>query len=121
MNDDLRAAQAKLASARDLWRMLGDRLRHMDEIVRSRRLEHDELIQLAHSRRSVQIAQDRAMDDARSWRRVVDRLEGRNPEPQGSVALARKRMAKPGYLTSTTGRSSGSIGLGRRGGISLGR
>jgi hypothetical protein len=120
MNDDLQAARAKLAGARDLWRIPGDRLRNMDEIVRSRRLEHDELIQLAYQRRSTQIAQDRAMDDARGWRRIVDRLEGR-PEPTRSVSLARKRMAMPGYLTSTTGRSVGSIRLGGRGSISLGR
>jgi hypothetical protein len=120
MYDDLNAARAKLAGARDLWRILGDRLRHMDEIARSRRLAHDEMVQLAHQFRSTQIARDWAMDDARGWRRIVDMLEGR-PEPKRAVALASKRMATPGYLTSTTGRSSGSISLSGRGSISLGR
>jgi hypothetical protein len=87
---------------------------------RSRRLEHDEMVQLAHQFRSTQIARDRAMDDARGWRRIVNRLKGR-AEPKGSINLARKRTAEPGYLTRTTGRSSGSIGLSGRGSISLGR
>jgi hypothetical protein len=119
-DDDLNAARAKLASARGLVRMYIDRTLHMNEIARSRRLEHGEMVQLAHQFRATQIARDRAMDDARGWRRIVDRLEGR-PEPKGSVSLARTRAAKPGYLTRTTGRSSGSIGLGGRGSVSLGR
>jgi hypothetical protein len=127
MNDDLNAARAKLASARDLVRILIDRTLHMNEIVRSRRLEHDELIQLAHAMRATLIARDRAMDDARGWRRIVDRLEGRNPGHKGSVSLSRRgdaavrlRMATPGYLTSghkgsiSLGRSAGSISLGRK-------
>jgi hypothetical protein len=105
MNDDLRVAKAKLASARQTWRILGDKLRSIHEAVRSRRLFDDEVIQLRYAYRSTSIARDRAWADVKGWRRIVDRLEGR-PEPQGSVALARKRMAKPGYLTSTTGRSS---------------
>jgi hypothetical protein len=121
MNDDLHAAQAKLDSARDLVRILCDRIYHMNQIARSRRLEHDEMVQLAHQFRSTQIAKDRAMDDARAWRRVIARLEGRDPDLKGPVALARKRMAQPGYLTRTTGRSVGSLGLGGRGSISLGR
>jgi hypothetical protein len=56
MNDDLSAARAKLASARDLVRILIDRTLHMNELVRSRRLEHDELVQLAHRFRATQIA-----------------------------------------------------------------
>jgi hypothetical protein len=120
MSDDLHAARAKLAGARDLVRILCDRIYHMNQIARSRRLEHDEMIQLAHQFRSTQIARDRAMDDARGWRRVVNRLEGR-PEPKAPISLTRKRMATPGYLTSTTGRSVGSVRLGGRGAISLGR
>jgi hypothetical protein len=123
MNDDLRAAQAKLAGARDLVRILCDRIYRMNEIVRSRRLEHDELIQLAHSMRATQIARDRAMDDARGWRRIVNMLEGRS-EPKGSVSLGRRsdavarlRTASPGYLTSG---HKGLVSLGR-GSISLGR
>lgn len=89
--------------------------------MRSRRLAHDEMVQLAYCARSTQVARDRAMDDARAWRRVVARLEGRDPDHRGPISLARKRMAKPGYLTHTTGRPSGSIGLGGRGAINLGR
>jgi hypothetical protein len=118
MNDDLQAARAKVREARDLRRILGDRLRHMDEISRSRRLEHDEMVQLAYAYRSTTVARDRAMEDARGWRRIVNRLEGR-AEPRGAISLARKRTTEPGYLTRTTGRSSGSIGLGGRGAISL--
>jgi hypothetical protein len=58
------------------------------------------------------------MDDARAWRRVIARLEGRDPDLKGSVALARKRMARPGYLTSG---HKGSVSLGGRGAISLSR
>jgi hypothetical protein len=75
---DLQAAKARLAGARDLWRILGDRLHHMDEIARSRRLEHDEMIQLAHSRRSASIARDRAWDDVQGWRRIVNQLSGQS-------------------------------------------
>jgi hypothetical protein len=124
MNDDLSAARAKLAGARDLWRMLGDRLRHMDAIARSKRLEHDEMIQLAYQYRSVQVAQGRAMDDARSWRRVIARLEGRDPELQGPLSRARKRMATPGYLYRSSGsisRSSGPVRLSHHGAIHLDR
>jgi hypothetical protein len=92
---------------------------------RSRRLEHDEMVQLAHQFRSTQIARDRAMDDARGWRRIVARLEG-HPEPKRSISLGRRgdaavrlRMATPGYLTS---RHKGSVSLGRSAGsISPGR
>jgi hypothetical protein len=121
MNDDLNAARAKLAGARDLVRILIDRTIHMNQIARSRRLEHDEMVQLAYQYRSVQVAKDRAMDDARAWRRVIARLEGRNPDLKGPITRARRRMATPGYLISTPGRSSGSIRLGGRGSISLGR
>jgi hypothetical protein len=123
MNDDLSAARAQLASARETWHILGDKLRHMDALARSKRLEHDEMIQLAYQYRSVQVAQGRAMDDAKSWRRVVARLEGRDPD-RGPVALAHKRTSSPGYLASTTGpisRPVGPISLRSRGSINLGR
>jgi hypothetical protein len=107
MNDDLSAARAKLAGARDLVRILCDRIYHMNEMVRSRRLEHDELVQLAYQFRSTQVAKDRAMDDARAWRRVIDRLEGRDPDSQEPSIRVRRRMAQPGYLARTTDRSVG--------------
>ena len=122
--NDLQAAKAKVRGAWDLWRMLGGKMDRMNEMVRSRRLERDELIQLAYSMRSVQIARDRAMDDAKAWRRIVDRLEGRDPDSQGPIGRARKRMATPGYLSRSSGpisRPVGSIRLGGRGSISLGR
>jgi hypothetical protein len=112
MNDDLRAAQAKLAGARDLVRILCDRIVYMNQIARSRRLEHDEMIQLAHQFRATQIARDRAMDDARGWGRIVARLEER-PAPKGPIRLDRGAVS--------LGRSSGSVSLGGRGSIHLGR
>jgi hypothetical protein len=121
MNDDLSAAKAKVRAAWDLWRILGGKMDRMNEMVRSRRLEHDELLQLSYSMRSVQVARERALDDVKGWRRIVDRLEGRDPDPKGSIS---RRMATPGYLNSTTSRPSGykgSISLGGRGSISLGR
>jgi hypothetical protein len=87
MASDLSVAQAKIREARDLWRILGDRLHHMDEIARSRRLEHDEMIQLAHAWRSARVARDRAWDDVLGWRRIVDRLEGRDPDRKTSISL----------------------------------
>jgi hypothetical protein len=119
--NDLQAAKAQLASARQTWRILGDKLRNMDEAVRSRRLFDDEVIQLRYAYRSASIARDRAWADVKGWRRIVDRLEGRDPDPKGSIS---RRMATPGYLNSTTSRPSGykgSISLGGRGSISLGR
>jgi hypothetical protein len=86
------------------------------------------MIQLAHQFRSTQVARDRAMDDARGWRRIVNMLEGRS-ELKGSISLSRRgdvvarlRTASPGYLTSghkgsvSLGRGSGSISLGRTAG-----
>jgi hypothetical protein len=125
MNDDLRAAKARLASARGWVRMYSDRTIHMNELARSRRLEHDEMIQLAHQFRATQVARNRAVDDAQGWRRIVNILEGRNPEHKGSVSLTRTRAAKPGYLASghkgSVSLSRESVSLGHRGSISLSR
>jgi hypothetical protein len=127
MNDDLHAAQAKVVEARTLVRILSDRIYHMNQIVRSRRLEHDELIQLAHCLRSTEVARDRAMDDARGWRRIVDRLEG-HPGHKGSISLSRGSVSlgrgsvSLGRGSVCLGRSSGSVSLGRSSGsVSLGR
>jgi hypothetical protein len=85
--NDLQAAKAQLASARQTWRILGDKLRNMDEAVRSRRLFDDEVIQLRYAYRSASIARDRAWADVKGWRRIVDRLEGRDPDRETSISL----------------------------------
>lgn len=113
IHEDIHTARAKVREAWDLWRIYGDKISRMNAMVASRRLYPDELTQLAYPQRAVQIARDRALDDARGWRRIVERLEGQNPGQRGSISL------RPGPVTPS--RPIGSVSLGGRGAISLGR
>ena len=95
--------------------------------MRSRRLEHDELVQARYSLASLERRRDNVRADWLSWKRVADRLEqasetaGRASRgfvslaasPRGSVSLAgntrklhdalRTRAAGGSYLTRALG------------------
>jgi hypothetical protein len=111
VHNDIAAAKAKVREAWDLWRILGGKIDQMNAMVASRRLYPDELTQLAYRMRAVEIARDRALDDARGWRRIVDRLEGQNPGQRGSISLRPSSVAPS--------RPVGPIRLSGRGAISL--
>ena len=117
-HDDLHVARAKVAEARVLARILSDRIYNMRQIARTGRLYPDELTQLAYNLRSTEVARDRAMDDARGWRRIVDMLEDHSRHKgsislgRGSVSLGRGSISL-GRGSVSLGRSSGSVSLGR--------
>ena len=117
-HDDLHVARAKVAEARVLARILSDRIYNMRQIARTGRLYPDELTQLAYNLRSTEVARDRAMDDARGWRRIVDMLEDHSRHKgsislgRGSVSLGRGSVSL-GRGSVSLGRSSGSVSLGR--------
>ena len=110
-----------------LARILSDRIYNMRQIARTGRLYPDELTQLAYNLRSTEVARDRAMDDARGWRRIVDMLEDHSRHKgsislgRGSVSLGRGSVSL-GRGSISLGRTSGSVSLGRSSGsVSLGR
>ena len=117
-HDDLHVARAKVAEAQVLARILSDRIYNMRQIARTGRLYPDELTQLAYNLRSTEVARDRAMDDARGWRRIVDMLEDHSRHKgsislgRGSVSLGRGSVSL-GRGSVSLGRSSGSVSLGR--------
>ena len=117
-HDDLHVARAKVAEARVLARILSDRIYNMRQIARTGRLYPDELTQLAYNLRSTEVARDRAMDDARGWRRIVDMLEDHSRHKgsislgRGSVSLGRGSVSL-GRGSISLGRTSGSVSLGR--------
>ena len=115
-HDDLHVARAKVAEARVLARILSDRIYNMRQIARTGRLYPDELTQLAYNLRSTEVARDRAMDDARGWRRIVAMLEDHSRH-KGSISLGRGSVSL-GRGSVSLGRGSVSLG---RGSISLGR
>ena len=117
-HDDLHVARAKVAEARVLARILSDRISNMRQIGRTGRLYPDELTQLAYNLRSTEVARDRAMDDARGWRRIVDMLEDHSRHKgsislgRGSISLGRGSVSL-GRGSISLGRSSGSVSLDR--------
>jgi hypothetical protein len=61
----------------------------LNALVRSNRLEHDEVKQLGYVYRSTSVARDRAWGDVKGWRRVIDRFEDRDPDRKTSISLSR--------------------------------
>ena len=82
---ELHTASYQARAAYELMRLLNVRIGNARQGARSGRFEHDELIQLAHQVRSLEVARDRARADWLGWKRIVSQLA---PAARGSVSLA---------------------------------
>ena len=82
---ELHTARYQARAAHELMKSLNARIYLTQQGARSGRFEHDELIQLAHQVRSLEIARDRARADWRGWKRIVSQLA---PAARGSVSRA---------------------------------
>ena len=74
---ELAAAKYQERVAYLLLQSLNASIANANQMAASRRLEHDEMIQLAHRVRSMGIARDRARDDWTGWKRIVRQLAPR--------------------------------------------
>ena len=75
--NELQTARQQEHAARDLMRSLDARIILMKKGVATGRFEHDEVIQIAHSVRSLGVQRDRARDDWMGGRRICAGLRRR--------------------------------------------
>ena len=83
--NELHTARCQTRAAYELMRLLNAKIYNAQQGARSGRFEHDELIQLAHQVRQLEVARDRARADWLGWKRIVSQLA---PAARGSVSLA---------------------------------